>query len=128
MSDQVQQNKKNTAHSIYEVWRAAEIILLEQQFDKLVTIDENTVEYQAKDSYWPAKGMRITINRGDDSTCFAWRSTNSTYKVITYFDGNIPDIPAHQFALNALKQMYDTYGLICAESIWHVTSFHAIPY
>lgn len=115
MTDQAQRNNKFTAQNIYEVWRAAEIILLEKQFDNLVAIDENTLEYQAKDSCWPAKGMRFTICRGDDSMCFEWKSTSSTYKVIMYFDGKIPEASNVDFALNVIKQVYDTYGLICAE-------------
>lgn len=106
---------KNIVPNIYDVWRAAEIILLEKRFDQLVSIDDTTVEYQAKDSYWPAKGMRITTNRTDNSTTFQWKSTTSTYKTIIYFDGKIPDVDIPDFSISVLKQIYDTYGLICAE-------------
>ncbi len=111
---QIEQTK-HIIPNIYEIWRAAELILLDSQFNDMVEIEGGLVQYQAKNASWPARGMLFDIEEVKNALTIKWVAGTTKYKTIIYFDGPLPEGDTVEIVLSILKNIFDQYGLICAE-------------
>ena len=106
---------KHIIPNIYEIWRAAELILLDAQYNDMVEIEGGLVQYQAKNASWPARGMLFDIEEAKNALTIKWVAGASKYKTMIYFDGPLPEGDTVEIVLSILKNIFDQYGLICAE-------------
>ena len=106
---------KHSSPNIYEIWRAVELILLDAQFNDMVEIEGGLVQYQAKNASWPARGMLFDIDEVKNALTIKWAAGTSKYKTMIYFDGPLPEGDTVEIVLSILKNVFDQYGLICAE-------------
>lgn len=106
---------KHIVPNIYDIWRAAELILRDDEFNEMVEVKNGLVQYQAKDATWPARGMLFDLKTVSDAMSIRWMAGTTKYNTVIYFDGPLPEGDSVTIVLSVLKNVFDQYGLICAE-------------
>lgn len=99
----------------YSFWRAAEIMLLEDNIDFFLVKSPTEVIYADPQADWPARGMVFTTGEQVNTLCASWNVGGSSCKLRTYFDADVTQYDIKDLVLSALRNMFDINSLFFAE-------------
>lgn len=108
--------KKDPVDGIsYSFWRAAEIMLLEDNIDFFHVKSPTEVVYVDPRADWPARGMVFTTGEPVNTVCASWNFGGGSCKLYTYFDVDVTQYDIKDLVLSTLRNVFDINSLFFAE-------------
>lgn len=99
----------------YAFWRAAEIMLLEDNTDHFKVVSPTEVVYMNPNADWPARGMVFTTGEPVNTVCASWSAGGSSHKLYTHFDLDVTQYDIKDLVLSTVRNAFDAHSLFFAE-------------